>query len=74
MSERQSGARAAHVVSAGLTQNVWDVADLTLKLRFARALEEGATRYPIHRSVRFAARARRCWSASPRRASASRAA
>jgi hypothetical protein len=44
------------MVSGGLTQNVWDFADLTLKLRFARALEEGATRYPIHRSVRFAAR------------------
>jgi hypothetical protein len=44
------------MVSGGLTKNVWSFADMTLKLRFARALEEGTTRYPIHRSLRFAAR------------------
>lgn len=56
MSERQAGSRLGQFVSAGLTQNVWDFADLTLKLRFAQALEGGATRYPVHRSLRFAAR------------------
>ena len=40
----------------GLAQSVWDFADLTLKARFAKALEEGASRYPIFRHVRFAAR------------------
>src|SRR5262245_26332885 len=54
MSERQGS--LGQMVSAGLNQNVWDFADLTLKLRFAQALETGAARYPIHRSLRFAAR------------------
>lgn len=56
MSERQVPSRLGQGVSAALMQNVWNFADLTLKLRFARALEEGSTRYPIHRSTRFAAR------------------
>src|SRR5262249_2524496 len=56
MSERQAPSRVGRVVSAALHQNVWDFADLTLKLRFAQALEDGSTRYPVHRSVRFAAR------------------
>lgn len=38
-------------------QNVWDFADLTLKARFARALEDGASRYPVARTLRVAARA-----------------
>ena len=42
--------------SAGLTKNVWDFGDLVLKSRLARALEEGSARYPIHRSLRYAAR------------------
>jgi len=50
--ELVSGSRFA----AGLSQDVWDFADLALKMRFAHALEEGVTRYPIHRSLRFAAR------------------
>lgn len=42
--------------SAGMTQQVWQFQDLVLKSRFARALEQGAARYPIQRTVRFAAR------------------
>lgn len=42
--------------TAGLSKNVWDFAELVLKSRFARALEEGIARYPVHRSLRFAAR------------------
>lgn len=42
--------------SAGMTQQVWQFQDLVLKSRFAKALEQGAARYPIQRSVRFAAR------------------
>jgi hypothetical protein len=42
--------------SAGLTKNVWDFGDLVLKGRLARALEEGSARYPIYRSLRYAAR------------------
>jgi hypothetical protein len=41
---------------SGLTKQVWDFADLVLKNRFARALDEGASRYPIFRELRFAAR------------------
>jgi hypothetical protein len=44
------------VFSAGLTKNVWDFGDLVLKSRLARALEEGVERYPVHRSLRYAAR------------------
>jgi hypothetical protein len=42
--------------SAGLSQTIWDFTDLALKARFAKALEEGTARYPIHRELRFAAR------------------
>ena len=42
--------------NTGLTQQVWDFSDLVVKTRFARALEEGAARYPIYRELRFAAR------------------
>jgi hypothetical protein len=42
--------------SAGLTKNVWDFGDLVLKSRLGRALEEGVARYPIHRTLRYAAR------------------
>lgn len=48
---------ASSQLHAGLTQQLWDFADLTLKLRFARALEEGSARYPVYRALRFAARA-----------------
>jgi hypothetical protein len=41
---------------SGLTKRVWDFADLVLKNRLARALEDGAARYPIFRELRFAAR------------------
>lgn len=41
---------------SGLTKRVWDFADLVLKNRFARALDDGAARYPIFRELRFAAR------------------
>lgn len=42
--------------SAGLVENIWAFPDLILKSRFAKALEEGTARYPIYRSLRFAAR------------------
>lgn len=42
--------------TAALNQNTWDFADLALKMRFIKSLEEGSSRYPIHRSLRFAAR------------------
>ena len=41
---------------SGLTMRVWDFAALVLHTRFARALDEGAARYPIFRELRFAAR------------------
>ena len=51
-----TNAAAGFGFSAGLTKNVWDFGDLVLKGRLARALEEGSARYPIHRSLRYAAR------------------
>jgi energy-coupling factor transporter ATP-binding protein EcfA2 len=42
--------------AAGLNQDIWQFQDLILKSRFAQALEQGTARYPIHRTVRFAAR------------------
>ena len=41
---------------SGLTKRVNFLADLVLQNRIARALEQGAARYPIYRVVRFAAR------------------
>lgn len=35
---------------------MWDFSDLILKSRFAHALAEGSAGYPVHRSLRFAAR------------------
>jgi hypothetical protein len=43
-------------INAALKMDLWDFADLSLKLRFAQAMNDGATRYPIHRVLRFAAR------------------
>lgn len=55
MSGPQKSPRTENLFVGALTQNLWDFADLTLKTRFARALEEGIARYPIFRSLRFAA-------------------
>lgn len=43
-------------MTSALTVKVWDFADAVLKSRFARALETGVARYPVHRSLRCAAR------------------
>jgi hypothetical protein len=40
----------------GLAMQVWDFADLVIKSRLAKALDDGAARYPIFRELRFAAR------------------
>jgi hypothetical protein len=37
-------------------QQIWDFPDLILKARFAEAIQSGASRYPIFRRLRFAAR------------------
>jgi ATPase family protein associated with various cellular activities (AAA) len=42
--------------ASGASLQVWDFSDLVLKTRLAQALEAGIARYPIHRSLRFAAR------------------
>lgn len=41
----------------GFSHQLWDFGDIALKARFIEALEQGLTRYPIHRNLRFAARA-----------------
>ena len=43
--------------SVNLNKNIFDFTDLVLKSRFAQALAEGSTGYPVYRSLRFAARA-----------------
>lgn len=43
-------------LNTSLGMDLWDFADLALKARFAEALSNGVTRYPIHRVLRFAAR------------------
>jgi hypothetical protein len=43
-------------LAAVASHQVWDFSDLVLKQRFARAIEAGASRYAIHRRLRFAAR------------------
>ena len=43
-------------ISQGLSLRVWSFADLVLKNRLARALDERAARYPVFRELRFAAR------------------
>ncbi len=43
-------------IAIGLNNECWDFTDFLLKHRFLQALEEGITRYPIQRSLRFAAR------------------
>ena len=40
----------------GLNKDHWNLPDLILNARFANAVAEGASRYPIHRGLRFAAR------------------
>ncbi len=40
--------------NAGLKLDVWDFAEFVLKARFAQALEEGKSRYPLFRELRFA--------------------
>jgi transcriptional regulator of acetoin/glycerol metabolism len=41
---------------SGLSKQVYHLVDLVLQNRLARALDEGAARYPIYRVLRFAAR------------------
>lgn len=43
-------------LSAVLSENIWDFPDLVLKTRFVRALEDASARYPILRTLHFAAR------------------
>jgi hypothetical protein len=43
-------------IGASLQVQEWDFGSTLLKLRFAEALEQGSSRYPIYRSVNFAAR------------------
>src|SRR5215469_3314362 len=56
MSEANPTSPARNGVSASLSHDMWDFADLILKSRFARALAEGSAGYPVQRSLRFAAR------------------
>ena len=42
-------------VRIGLTNDSYDLAELLLKNRFAQAIADGASRYPVHRELRFAA-------------------
>jgi energy-coupling factor transporter ATP-binding protein EcfA2 len=41
---------------SGINHDTWDFSQLIIRSRFAEALNEGITRYPIFRDLRFAAR------------------
>ena len=43
-------------ISSTIGLDTWDLSQLIIKSRFAEALDEGVTRYPIYRELRFAAR------------------
>ncbi|MGD1896820.1 MAG: AAA family ATPase [Phormidesmis sp.] len=42
--------------TSGLNHDTWNFSQLVIKSRFADAINEGISRYPIHRELRFAAR------------------
>ncbi len=56
ITETQASSGPEFRFATGLNLEVWDFATLALKTRFAKALDEGTSRYPIYRSLRFAAR------------------
>jgi len=43
-------------IVTSITSQVWDLTEQVVRTRFTRAIEEGVARYPIYRSLRFAAR------------------
>ncbi|MGR8935884.1 MAG: hypothetical protein ACU837_16105, partial [Gammaproteobacteria bacterium] len=55
MHNKQTAMRAQ--LSVGLSHDIWDFTDLTLKNRLLKALDEGVSRYAVYRDLRFAARA-----------------
>jgi ATPase family protein associated with various cellular activities (AAA) len=57
MSQTSTIPAAGSWISSSLNHDMWDFSDLILKSRFARALTDGSAGYPVHRSLRFAARA-----------------
>ena len=56
MTDAQRAKSPDAAFSSSLSSQVWEFGDLMLKSRFAQALASGVSRYPIHRSLRFAAR------------------
>jgi len=56
MSDAPARSPGLNGISANMNHDLWDFADMILKTRFARALTEGSAGYPVHRSLRFAAR------------------
>jgi ABC-type transport system involved in cytochrome c biogenesis ATPase subunit len=45
------------LLTTNISLDIWDFADLILKNRFLKALDEGVSRYSVYRDLRFAARA-----------------
>jgi hypothetical protein len=43
-------------LNSSLSMDIYELSDLVLKNRFVESLQAGVTRYPIHRSLNFAAR------------------
>lgn len=56
MTTSRSSKRSLLHFTCGLSEEVWDFAELALKTRFAQAIADGSTQYPIFRALRFAAR------------------
>ena len=55
MTQQQSGSNNRYL-SAAISLQEWDTAGAVLKMRLATAIEDAVTRYPIHRTLQFAAR------------------
>jgi hypothetical protein len=56
MNQKQNDEQKPIYPFTGITKQVWDFGEFVLRNRTARALEQGATLYPVYRELRFAAR------------------
>lgn len=55
MTEQDKVSSSRHL-TASISLQEWDTAGALLKMRLATAIEDAVTRYPIHRTLQFAAR------------------
>jgi hypothetical protein len=56
MNNNNTNGRQNPAITSSMSMDAWEFSDLILKSRFAKAMEEGLSCYPVHRTLRFAAR------------------